>query len=206
MMLLATTALLSLPRFCSHNPSKSLMTVTKNRFSSSSDMAPEIEPIAQQRVLRLFHDHADPSTCSVSLASIILSVSSQLRCVRYTKVSLMVLYCAITSVSLVVSLTMSPFSSSTIKTSSGLAMLAITTCRTPVNTGPYMNLRDAPGPLPFCDCALPPPLRLRTPPPPAAELEATLCSALYKSSDSICHASRQILKISVSLTSETLTR
>ena len=59
-------ALLSLPRFCSHSPSNSyrrlevknneisnvmritLMTVTRKRFSSSSTIAPEIEPIAQQ--------------------------------------------------------------------------------------------------------------------------------------------------------------
>lgn len=32
----ATTALLSFPRFISHNPSRSLMTVTRNRFSVSS--------------------------------------------------------------------------------------------------------------------------------------------------------------------------
>ena len=62
MMLEATTALLSLPRFISHSPSKSLITVTRKRFSSSSDMAPEMEPIAQQSVLRLCHDHCEPST------------------------------------------------------------------------------------------------------------------------------------------------
>ena len=62
MMLEATTALLSLPRFISHSPSRSLITVTRKRFSSSSDMAPEMEPIAQQSVLRLCHDHCDPST------------------------------------------------------------------------------------------------------------------------------------------------
>ena len=40
-------ALLSLPLFCSHKPNSSLMTVTRNRFSSSSCMAPLIEPMAQ---------------------------------------------------------------------------------------------------------------------------------------------------------------
>jgi len=80
MMSEAQTALLSFPRFISVRPSKSLMTVTKNRFSvSSSDnqlalwkafardsslMAPEMDPIAQHRVLRLFHDHSDPSICT----------------------------------------------------------------------------------------------------------------------------------------------
>jgi len=48
MMLEATIALLSLPRFCSHRPSRSLITVTRNLFSSSSCIAPDMEPIAQQ--------------------------------------------------------------------------------------------------------------------------------------------------------------
>jgi hypothetical protein len=47
-MLLAIMALLSFPFFCSHKPSKSLMTVTMNRFSSSSCIAPDMEPMAQQ--------------------------------------------------------------------------------------------------------------------------------------------------------------
>ena len=66
MMFDAITALLSLPRFISQRPSKSLITVTRKRFSSSSFIAPEIEPIAQQSVLRLFHDHSLPSTCAES--------------------------------------------------------------------------------------------------------------------------------------------
>ena len=33
-----------------------------HRFSSSSLMAPEIEPMAQQRVFKLFHDQLLPST------------------------------------------------------------------------------------------------------------------------------------------------
>ena len=75
MMSEAQTALLSLPRFISVRPSRSLITVTRNRFSvSSSDrqlcsrpednsslIAPEIDPIAQHSVLRLFQDHSDPS-------------------------------------------------------------------------------------------------------------------------------------------------
>ena len=40
---------------------KSLMTVTRNLFSSSSDMAPEMLPIAQHSVFRLFHDQLLPS-------------------------------------------------------------------------------------------------------------------------------------------------
>ena len=39
-----------------------LMTVTKNLFSSSSYIDPEIDPIAQQSVLRFFHDHSSPLT------------------------------------------------------------------------------------------------------------------------------------------------
>jgi hypothetical protein len=62
MMLEAMTALLSLPRLCSHIPRSSLMTVTMKRFSSSSFIAPEIEPIAQHSVFRLCHDHSLPST------------------------------------------------------------------------------------------------------------------------------------------------
>mmetsp|Transcript_1809 Transcript_1809/g.4478 ORF Transcript_1809/g.4478 Transcript_1809/m.4478 type:complete len:202 (-) Transcript_1809:440-1045(-) len=157
MMLEATTALLSFPRFCSQSPNRSLMTVTRNRFSSSSDIAPDMLPMAQQSVLRLFQLHRDPSTCSVSFASMMDSVSSQLRCVRYTKVSRMVLYWAMTSVSLVVSRTISPFSSSTMSTSSGLAMLAIMTCLTPLRMGAYTNFREE------ADVEFP--LRLRTPPP-----------------------------------------
>lgn len=79
MMSDAHTALLSFPRFISVSPRRSLMTVTRNRFSVSSSghissariepftynslMAPEIEPIAQHSVLRLFHDHSEPSIC-----------------------------------------------------------------------------------------------------------------------------------------------
>jgi len=40
---------------------KTLITVTRNRFSSSSVMAPLMEPTAQQSLLRLFHDHSEPS-------------------------------------------------------------------------------------------------------------------------------------------------
>lgn len=83
-----TTALLSLPFFISHRPRRSLMTVTKNFFSSSSDIAPEMEPTAQHSVLRLCHDHSVPFTWRWSLSSMMRCVSSQLRFVRYTSVSL----------------------------------------------------------------------------------------------------------------------
>lgn len=76
------------------------MTVTKKRFSVSSSeffcqpdikktskgrsslMAPDIEPMAQQRVLRLFQDHSDPSTCLVSFSVRIVSVSETSKWVR----------------------------------------------------------------------------------------------------------------------------
>ena len=48
----AMIALLSLPLFCSHRPSSSLITVTKKRFSSSSCMAPLMEPMAQHNCKR----------------------------------------------------------------------------------------------------------------------------------------------------------
>lgn len=44
------------------------MTVTKNRFSVSSFIAPEMDPIAQQSVLRFAHDHSEPSTCFESFS------------------------------------------------------------------------------------------------------------------------------------------
>merc|ERR1719384_406528 len=49
-MLEAIIALLSLPFFCSHMPRSSLMTVTRKRFSSSSCMEPEIDPMAAECV------------------------------------------------------------------------------------------------------------------------------------------------------------
>merc|ERR1719163_777649 len=99
----AMQALLPLPRLTSQSPSRSLITVTKKRFSSSSDMAPEMDPTAQHNVLRLAQDHSVPSTCSASLSSMMASVS------------------------LNVSRTISPFSSSTTNTSSGFAILEIIT-------------------------------------------------------------------------------
>lgn len=81
-MLEATTALLSLPLFISVRPKRSLMTVTRNRFSVSSFMAPEMEPMAQQRVLQLAHDHSEPSTCLASFSDMIFSVSITSRWVR----------------------------------------------------------------------------------------------------------------------------
>ena len=53
----ATTALLSLPRCSSHRRSRSLITLTRKRFSSSSPMAPEIDPMAQQSVFRPFQEN-----------------------------------------------------------------------------------------------------------------------------------------------------
>lgn len=44
------------------------MTVTRKRFSVSSFMAPEMDPMAQHRVLRLAHDHSEPSTCFESFS------------------------------------------------------------------------------------------------------------------------------------------
>lgn len=59
----AMMALLSFPLFCSHSPKRSLMTITKNFFSSSSGIAPLMLPTAQHKVFRLRHDHSDPFTC-----------------------------------------------------------------------------------------------------------------------------------------------
>lgn len=132
----ATTALLSLPRLISQRPKRSLMTVTKNRFSVSSStnlsqniklqeknsqennvlIAPDIEPIAQHSVLRLFHDHSEPSTCFASFSVIIASVSATSRCVRNTSNSLIDLYSTMVSLSFMNSRTISPSSFSTIST------------------------------------------------------------------------------------------
>ena len=62
MMLEAMMALLSLPFFCSQSPSRSLMTVTRKRFSSSSCIEPDIDPMAQQSVFKFFQDHSLPFT------------------------------------------------------------------------------------------------------------------------------------------------
>lgn len=59
----AMIALLSFPLFCSQRPSKSFITITKNLFSSSSGMAPLMDPTAQHKVLRFLHDHSLPLTC-----------------------------------------------------------------------------------------------------------------------------------------------
>merc|ERR1719158_46462 len=71
----AMIALLSLPFFCSQRPSRSLMTVTRNLFSSSSCMDPEIEPMAQHNVLRFFQLHSLPFTWLASFSVMIFSVS-----------------------------------------------------------------------------------------------------------------------------------
>ena len=129
MILDATTALLSLPRFISQRPSRSLITVTRNRFSVSSFIAPEMDPIAQQSVLRLAQDHSEPSTCFASFSVMMFSVSSTSRCVRYTSTSRIALYSTIVSDSLRNSRTISPSSFSTTSTSSGFTMRSIITSR-----------------------------------------------------------------------------
>ena len=144
MMLLATTALLFLPRAASHMPSRSLMTVTRKRFSSTSDMVPEMEPMAQHSVLRPAQSSCPLlgiSTCLASLSSMMFSVSTGSKCVRYTSVSFMTLYTASASVSLVVSRTISPESSSSMSTSSGLAMWLMSTSRTRDSSSAYTCLR-----------------------------------------------------------------
>lgn len=55
--------------------------------NSNSLIAPEIEPIAQQSVLRLFQDHSEPSTCFASFSVKIVSVSVTSKWVRYTRSS-----------------------------------------------------------------------------------------------------------------------
>jgi hypothetical protein len=97
MILEATTALLSFPRFISTKPRSSLMTVTKNRFSVSSStrsqllqrhfisfllIAPDIDPMAQHSVFKLFHDHSEPSICFPNFSVKIDSVSATSRCVK----------------------------------------------------------------------------------------------------------------------------
>lgn len=57
-------------------PHHTLITVTRNLFSSSSCMAPLMEPIAQHRVFRFFHDHSVPFTWLWSFSVIIRSVSA----------------------------------------------------------------------------------------------------------------------------------
>jgi len=54
-----------------------LITVTKNRFSVSSFIAPEMDPIAQQSVFKFAHDHSDPSTCFESFSVTVSEEASQ---------------------------------------------------------------------------------------------------------------------------------
>mmetsp|Transcript_48320 Transcript_48320/g.114985 ORF Transcript_48320/g.114985 Transcript_48320/m.114985 type:complete len:234 (+) Transcript_48320:1624-2325(+) len=134
MMLEAMTALLSFPRVISHSPSRSLMTWTRKRFSSSSRIAPEIDPIAQQSVDSPCRDHPGPPgagcTWRPSFSIMTSSVCWWSKCVRYTSVSRTVLCSATTSTSLRCSLTTSPFSSSTTSTSSGFGIRSISIRRT----------------------------------------------------------------------------
>lgn len=64
MMSEAMTALLSLPRVSSQRLSRSRMTVTRNLFSCSSTMLPEMLPMAQQSVLRAPQLHSLPLSCT----------------------------------------------------------------------------------------------------------------------------------------------
>jgi len=60
MMLDAITALWSFPRVISHRLSKSRIAVTRNRFSWSSAIDPEMLPMAQHRVLSTFQLYSLP--------------------------------------------------------------------------------------------------------------------------------------------------
>ena len=55
MMFEAITALLSFPRVISQRLRRSRMTVTRKRFSCSSNMLPDMLPIAQHSVLSAAH-------------------------------------------------------------------------------------------------------------------------------------------------------
>ena len=126
-----------------------------------------------------------------------------MRWVKYTSVSRMVLYCAIASVSLVVSRTISPLSgSSTMSTSSGLAIFEMSTSRTCERRPFTWNscFRDG-----ACCVALSasPPACMAPPPPP---VPASARSELYRLAANECQYSRQILKISLSGTAEIFTR
>ena len=83
MMLAAITALLSLPLVTSHRLSRSLITVTRKRFSWSSAIDPEIEPTAQHSVLRPPHDQSFfAASCARRASCIWRSVSSWSRWAR----------------------------------------------------------------------------------------------------------------------------
>lgn len=70
------------PRVISHSPSKSLITCTKKRFSSSSRIAPEIEPMAQHSVDRPCRDQPAPPgagctcTCTAQVRTSFLELST----------------------------------------------------------------------------------------------------------------------------------
>mmetsp|Transcript_9498 Transcript_9498/g.23767 ORF Transcript_9498/g.23767 Transcript_9498/m.23767 type:complete len:274 (+) Transcript_9498:1421-2242(+) len=189
MILDAMTALLSFPRVCSHMPKRSLMTVTRKRFSSSSLMARLMDPIAQHSVFRLPQDHSLLSTCFASFSSMMFCVSSGSKCVKKTSVSRMLLYRMMASLSFSTSLTRSPFSSSTMMTSSGLAMLDMRATRTFDRMPAYSDAR---------------PDRLKEPgisrsPPGLRELSLLEMGACwYSSPDSLFQYSRQILNSSLS--------
>mmetsp|Transcript_69698 Transcript_69698/g.196604 ORF Transcript_69698/g.196604 Transcript_69698/m.196604 type:complete len:212 (-) Transcript_69698:279-914(-) len=95
MMLLATMALFSLPRFISHRLSRSLIACTRKRFSSRSCMAPLMDPMAQHSRFSSVGDqcsavpslrHSCVRVC-VMMASMLLAS----RCVRYIRASRIIL-------------------------------------------------------------------------------------------------------------------
>ena len=59
-----------------HKEVITLMTVTRNLFSSSSCMAPLMEPMAQQSVFRFLQDHSVPFTWLWSFSVMMRSVSA----------------------------------------------------------------------------------------------------------------------------------
>lgn len=61
---------------CGCSGLNTLMTVTRNLFSSSSCMAPLIDPMAQHNVFRFFQDHSVPLTWLWSFSVIMRSVSA----------------------------------------------------------------------------------------------------------------------------------
>ena len=82
MMLLAMTALWSFPRMISHKFNKSRIAVTKNLFSWSSCMDPEILPIAQHNVFSVFHVYSRPFNWLLNFSNICCSVSLWSKCAK----------------------------------------------------------------------------------------------------------------------------
>ena len=124
-MLDATTALFSFPFLISQRLSSERMVLTKNILSSCSGIAPLMDPIAQDKEFMFSKLHSDPSTYFCSLNYSIFFIFSQLSLDKLINKSFNNLYEAIFSVSTWSYLIGCPFSSSTIRTSSGFAILSI---------------------------------------------------------------------------------